>query len=63
MPSDLIAHRVCEQMLSILKSSMLNYLVQETPYSAFVTVRKRFVKDIQEISWVTLVSEDNDINL
>ena len=43
-------------MLSILKSSKLNYLVKETPYSAFV-------KDIQDISGVTLVSEDTDANL
>ena len=43
--NDTRAHTVCEQMLSILKSSNLNYIVKETPYSAFVTIRKRFVKD------------------
>ena len=59
---DLRAHTVSEQMLSILKSSKLNYLVKETPYSAFVTIRNRFFKDIQDISGVTLVSEATDSN-
>ena len=52
------AHRVCEDLLSILKSSKLNYLVKETPYSAFVTIRKRFVKD-SDISDVTIVPRDD----
>ena len=56
MSSENRAHKVCEQMLCILKSSKLNYLVKETPYSAFITIRKRFLKDI---SCVTLASEDD----
>ena len=58
MSSDLLAHTVCEQLLSILKSSKLNYLVKETPSSVFVTIRKRFLKDT-DISNVTLVSRDD----
>ena len=50
------AHKVCDQMLRILKSSKLNYLVKETPYSSFITIRKRFLKDI---SCVSLASEDD----
>ena len=60
MSYDIRAHTVCEQMLAILKSSKLNYLVKETPYSAFVTIRKRFVKDNQDISGVTLAQVDNN---
>ena len=66
MSNNIKAHTVCEQLLSILKSSKLNYLVKETPYSAFITIRKRFVKDIQDTSDVTLVpgeDKNNDHNL
>ena len=58
MANNVKAHKVCEDLLSILKSSKLNYLVKETPYSAFVTIRKRFLKDT-DISNVTLVSNDD----
>ena len=60
------AHTFCGEMLSILKASKLNYLVKETPYSAFVTIRMRFIKDIKDICEVTLVPEDgkpSDVNL
>ena len=60
MSYDTRAHTVCEQMLSILKTSKLNYLVKETPYSAFVTIRKRFVRDTRDLPGVTLVAEDNN---
>ena len=59
MTSNVRAHVVCEQILSVLKTSNLNYLVKETPYSAFVTIRKRFVKEKHDISNVTLAPEDN----
>ena len=54
---DILAHTVC-----ILKSSKLNYLVEETPYSAFVTIRKRFVKDVKELPSVTLSPDDGKEN-
>ena len=38
---------MCNQVLRVVKESNLNYLVEETPYSAFVTIRKKFVKDIE----------------
>ena len=59
MTSNVRAHLQCEQLLSIIKTSNLNYLVKETPYSAFVTIRKRFVKDKQDNSIVTLAPEEN----
>ena len=55
------AHKVCEDLLSICKSSKLNYLVKETPYSAYITIRKRFVKET-DLSDVTLVPRDESDN-
>ena len=34
----------CEIILKHLKSSNLNFVLQETPYSAYITIRKSFVK-------------------
>ena len=35
---------LCNQILKVVKDSRLNYLVNETPYSAHITIRKKFVK-------------------
>ena len=51
------ANNVCNQVLKVLKESNLNYLVNETPYSAFVTIRKKFVKQM-ESSEVTLAVDN-----
>ena len=37
----------CQDVLQTLRSSDLIFLVQESPYSAYVTIRKRFRKDSQ----------------
>ena len=39
------ASTMCNQVLRVVKESNLNYLVKETPYTAYVTIRKTFVKD------------------
>ena len=39
------AHQTCHQILDQLKVSQLNFKITETPYSAHVIVRKRFIKD------------------
>lgn len=51
---------VCNQVLRVIKESNLNYLVNETPYSAFITLRKKFVKDrvVNEVSEVTTTVDD-----
>ena len=41
-------HYACGQILFSLKNSRLNYIVQETPYSAFITIRKKFIKEVSE---------------
>ena len=38
---------VCNQVIRVIKESNLNYLVNETPYSAFFTIRKKFLKNIE----------------
>ena len=38
----------CGQVIFSLKSSRLNYIVNETPYSAYITIRKKFMTDITE---------------
>ena len=67
MSGNLKANTVCNQVLKVLKQSNLNYLVNETPYSAFVTIRKKFVRtrEDQELLDVTPVDDIsvNDIVL
>ena len=36
------------QMLICLRESKLNYVVRETPYSAEITIRKKFLKNVNE---------------
>ena len=36
------ASEMCESVLKSLRNSNLHFLVQESPYSAYVTIRKRF---------------------
>jgi predicted RNase H-like nuclease (RuvC/YqgF family) len=44
MTGNLRANIVCNQVLRVVKESNLNYLVKETPYSAFITIRKKFIR-------------------
>ena len=39
----------CEQILKSLRSSYLNFIIQESPYSLYITVRKKFLKDSPSI--------------
>ena len=40
----------CENILSKIRMSGLNFVVQETPYSAYVTIRKKFSRGFQDSS-------------
>ena len=42
------AQYACGKILFSLKNSNLNYVVKETPYSAYITIRKKFIKDVGE---------------
>ena len=46
MVGDISAQHACGQILFSLKNSNLNYLVKETPYSAYITIRKKYIKEI-----------------
>ena len=63
MTNDNRAHRVCEEYLTILRRSQLNYLVNETPYSAHISIRKKFLKDARDLSNVTFAIGGNNENL
>ena len=39
------AHVTCAQVLDTLRSSGLTYTINETPYSVYLTVRKKYTKD------------------
>ena len=47
MPSEFSADFACGQILFSLKASKLNYVVKET-YSAYITLRKKFINTIGE---------------
>ena len=45
------ATAVCQLILNQLRSSNLNFIVSETPYSAQIMLRKRFVKEASGPAW------------
>ena len=45
MAADMSVEKACGQILFCLKTSNLNYMVKETPFSAYVTIRKKFLKN------------------
>ena len=63
MTSDNRAHRGCEDYLTILRRSQLNYLVKETPHSAVITIRKKFIKNVKDLSNVTFAHGDDNLNI
>ena len=50
MVSEFLPDYACGQIIFNIKSSKLNYLVKETPYSLYITVRKKFVNNVKETS-------------
>ena len=42
-PTKLSAHETCDVLINAIKSSNLHFLFQETPHSAYITIRKKFV--------------------
>ena len=48
-----IAHNICEKLLTNIKASKLNTYL-------FITIRKRFIKECQELSGLTPVHEDSE---
>jgi hypothetical protein len=48
MSSEFSANFACGQILFSLKSSKLNYVVKETPHSAYITIRKKFLRSSEQ---------------
>ena len=44
------AHYTCSKLLDGIKSSQLDFLLQETPYSVFLTIRKKYIKNFKPAS-------------
>ena len=47
MASEFTAEKACGQLLICLKMSKLNYIVNETPFSAYITIRKKFLRNVE----------------
>ena len=43
------AKTTCESILKQLKDSNLNFVLQETPFSAFITIRKSLIKNFSSV--------------
>ena len=57
------AEFACGQILFSLKNSRLHYNVKETPYSAYITIRKEIIKSFKIKAFEPLqVKETSDIN-
>ena len=50
------AHKICDMLISSIRDSNLNFFVQETPFSAFINIRKTFCKGGKD--YKKLVHED-----
>ena len=55
------AHTVCQQVLNQLKLSNLNFIISETPYSAQIMLRKRFLREANGPS-ASFCSADQEVN-
>ena len=53
MVTNIRSHNICEKLLTNIKASKLNTYLS-------ITIRKRFIKECQELSGVTPVHEDNE---
>ena len=62
MAGEMSVEMACGQVLFSLKASKLNYMVKETPFSAYVTIRKKFVKNFQTIETSVENNSDNEEN-
>ena len=50
-----MASNVCDSLMLAIKASQLDFVIQETPYSSFVTIRKKFKKGFNPSNEVTEV--------
>ena len=43
--TQLSPYETCDQIVQVVKSSNLHFVLQETPHSVYITIRKKFVKE------------------
>ena len=55
------AHYTCSKLLDAIKSSQLDFLLQETPYSVFLTIRKKYIKSFKPASKEELFEHESVI--
>ena len=58
-----MATDACDALMSAIKTSQLDFLIQETPYSCFVTIRKKFSKGYNSKVEVTEHKKDKNQSL
>ena len=61
--SDSLAEFACGQLLFSLKNSKLNYLVRETPYSAYITIRKTLLKSFDKKAFEAVTNNTSATNV
>ena len=47
------ANQSCDNLVALLRDTGLNFLVQETPFSVFITIRKSFYREVKKTGCVT----------
>ena len=57
------AHDTCYKVINAIRSSHLDFHLQETPYSVFVTIRKKFIKTFQHSKCLDVVDSSVIENL
>ena len=50
----------CDKILAEIRSSNLHYLVQESPYSVYLTLRKKFTQNVPKVFNSQISSDVND---
>ena len=53
-----MAGEACDAVMSFIKMSQLDFLIQETPYSSFITIRKKFRKDSNNRAGAALATKN-----
>jgi len=55
------AHKTCDKLVNAVKSSNLHFVLQETPHSVYITIRKKFViKPFAKINDDVVINNDFD---
>ena len=62
------AHETCDTIVNLVKTSNLHFILQETPNSVYITIRKKYVSEVftkknhENESNQTSISQENAYN-